>query len=93
MKSSKERITKIVKIFTISLLLLIAFTLSLPFIFTDTITQKVKATANTHLDGELNFKDTNLSFFKHFPSLTLTLNELNLNGSAPYKKESLINAK
>ncbi|SHJ38772.1 AsmA family protein [Flavobacterium haoranii] len=93
MKSSKEKIVKIVKIAAISILLLIAFTLSLPFIFTDTITQKVKATANTHLDGELNFKETNLSFFKHFPSLTLTLNELNLNGSAPYKKESLINAK
>lgn len=93
MKLSKEKIIKTVKILGVVFAILLAFALTVPFIFTETITQKVKATANKHLDGELNFKDTNLSFFKHFPSLTLTLNELNLNGSKPYQKESLINAK
>ncbi|MCO6175448.1 AsmA-like C-terminal region-containing protein [Flavobacterium sp. NRK F10] len=93
MKTPKEKTLKIVKIFLISFSSLILILLAFPFVFTNTITQKVKVTANTHLNGELNFKDSNLSFFKHFPSLTLTLNELKLNGSEPFKKQSLVNAK
>ncbi|MFC4738922.1 AsmA-like C-terminal region-containing protein [Flavobacterium ponti] len=93
MVESKKTLFKILKItgitFVISLLLLII----LPIIFADTITQKVKVLANESLEGELNFKDSNLSFFTHFPSLTLTLDEFSLNGSAPFKNESLLTAK
>ncbi len=93
MVESKKMLFKILKItgitFIISLLLLII----LPIIFADTITQKVKVLANESLEGELNFKDSNLSFFTHFPSLTLTLDEFSLNGSAPFKNESLLTAK
>ena len=67
--------------FIISLLILVV----LPILFADTITEKVKVLANKNLEGELNFNDSELSYFKHFPSLTLTLHELNLNGSKPYK--------
>ncbi|TDR23976.1 AsmA protein [Flavobacterium cheniae] len=92
-KSKKTILSKILKItgitFAISLL---AFVL-LPIIFADTITEKVKVLANKNLEGELNFNDSELSFFKHFPSLTLTLHELNLNGSKPYQNKSLVSAK
>ncbi|MFN3446440.1 MAG: hypothetical protein ACK44D_11930, partial [Bacteroidia bacterium] len=92
-KNNKSLLFKILKItgitFVISLLLLIL----LPILFADTITERVKILANNHLEGELNFKDSELSFFKHFPSLTLTLNELNLNGSKPFKEKSLVTAK
>lgn len=92
-KNNKSLLFKIFKItgitFVISLLLLIL----LPILFADTITERVKILANNHLEGELNFKDSELSFFKHFPSLTLTLNELNLNGSIPFKDKSLVAAK
>lgn len=92
-KSNKTILSKILKItgitFAISLL---AFVL-LPIIFADTITEKVKVLANKNLEGELNFNDSELSFFKHFPSLTLTLHELNLNGSKPYQNKSLVSAK
>lgn len=91
--SKKSLFTKILKItgitFVISLLVLIL----LPIIFADTITEKVKVLANKNLEGELNFNDSELSFFKHFPSLTLTLHEFNLNGSKPFKNKSLISAK
>ena len=92
-KSKKTILSKILKItgitFAISLL---AFVL-LPIIFAVTITEKVKVLANKNLEGELNFNDSELSFFKHFPSLTLTLHELNLNGSKPYQNKSLVSAK
>ena len=91
--SKKSLFTKILKItgitFVISLLVLIL----LPIVFADTITEKVKVLANKNLEGELNFNDSELSFFKHFPSLTLTLHEFNLNGSKPFKNKSLISAK
>ena len=41
----------------------------------------------------MNYSDVSVSFFHHFPSLTLTLNDLSLNGSAPYKNEKFITAK
>jgi AsmA protein len=65
----------------------------IPIIFADTITEKVNLFANENLEAELSFKDSNLSFFNHFPSLTLTLEEFSLNGSAPFEKQSLIIAK
>ncbi|WP_338376240.1 AsmA-like C-terminal region-containing protein [uncultured Flavobacterium sp.] len=93
MAEGKKMLFKILKIsgitFVVSLLLLTL----LPILFADTITEKVKVLANENLEGELNFKDSNLSFFKHFPSLTLTLDEFSLNGSIPFKNESLITAK
>lgn len=93
MNSKKSLFAKILKItgitFVISLLILIL----LPIVFADTITEKVKVLANKNLEGKLNFNDSELSFFKHFPSLTLTLHEFNLNGSKPFKNKSLISAK
>ncbi|MDP5097920.1 MAG: hypothetical protein NWP90_09635, partial [Flavobacterium sp.] len=92
-KPKKSLLFKILKTtgitFIISLLLLIL----IPLVFADTITEKVKILANNNLEGELNFQDSELSFFTNFPSLTLTLHELNLNGSKPFKNKSLISAK
>lgn len=76
---------------TIASILLLMFVL--PILFPGKIIKEVKAFANQKLDGELNFKEANLSFFKHFPSLTLTLTEFNLNGSEPFKHETLLAAK
>ena len=92
-KSKKTILSKILKITGITFVIsLLAFVI-LPIIFADTITEKVKVLANKNLEGELNFNDSELSFFKHFPSLTLTLHELNLNGSKPYQNKSLVSAK
>jgi len=89
----KKLALKVLRITGISILSILSILIILPTLFSDTITQKVKILANENLEGELNFNDSNLSFFKHFPSLTLTLNELNLNGSKPYKEQSLVSAK
>jgi hypothetical protein len=60
-----------------------------PFIFSDKIKEEIKKTANKKLAGEMNYSDVNVSFFKHFPSLTLSLNDFKLNGSAPNIKGRL----
>ncbi len=42
--------------------------------------------------GELNNKEVQLSFFSHFPYLTLSLTEFDLKGSATYRKETVVSA-
>lgn len=91
--SKKTLLVKILKVTGITFIISLLTIVLLPIIFADTITEKVKILANKNLEGELNFNESELSFFKHFPSLTLTLHELNLNGSKPYKNKSLVSAK
>ena len=93
MTIGKKTILKTLKTTGISIVSIIGLLILLPIIFADSITEKVKTLANENLEGTLNFEDSNLSFFTHFPSLTLSLNEFHLNGSEPYKNESLISAK
>lgn len=92
-KTKKSLLFKILKITGITFVITLLLLILLPILFADTITEKVRVLANNNLEGELNFKESELSFFKHFPSLTLTLNELNLHGSKPFKDQSLVTAK
>lgn len=89
----KSLFVKILKYSGIGILLLLLFLFLTPIIFSDTIKQEVKKYANTKLEGDLNYTDANVSFFKYFPSLTLTLNQVSLNGAAPFEKENLVTAK
>jgi AsmA protein len=89
----KSILVKTVKYIGISLTVILALMFVTPLIFSDKIKEEIKKTANKKLAGEMNYSDVNVSFFKHFPSLTLTLNDFKLNGSAPFQKERLINAK
>jgi AsmA protein len=86
-------IRKVLKWSSISLIGLLALLFFLPMIFPEKISQAVKKYANEHLNGELNFKEANLSFFQHFPALTLTLTDFSLKGSPPFPKENLIVSK
>ncbi|MFI5140322.1 MAG: AsmA family protein, partial [Sphingobacteriales bacterium] len=76
---------------TIAGFLLLLFTL--PYLFPQTVSNKIKQWANGSINGQLSFSHTGLSFFKRFPSLTLTLYDLSLKGSAPFEKDTLIAAK
>lgn len=76
---------------TIGSLLLLMFIL--PYLFPQTITNKIKQWANGSINSQLSFSGTHLSFFKKFPSLTLTLNDFSLQGSAPFQHDTLVAAK
>jgi len=91
-RPSKFIIVRILKIsgITVGIILLLLFLV--PILFPGRIAEEVKSFANQKLNGELNFKEANLSFFNHFPSLTLTLTDFSLKGSAPYKSETLVSA-
>ena len=89
----KSILVKTTKYIGITLAVLLGLMFMTPLIFSDKIKTEIKKTANQKLAGEMNYSDVNVSFFKHFPSLTVTLNDFKLNGSAPFEKEELINAK
>ncbi|MFN8354382.1 MAG: AsmA-like C-terminal region-containing protein [Spirosomataceae bacterium] len=83
-------IIKIAKIGAVCVVGLLGLLVALPMLFPDKITNEVKQFANQKLNGELNFKEARLSFFDHFPALTLTLTGFTLKGSAPFKNENLV---
>jgi len=90
---TKSILLKIAKYLGITFVVIIGLLFLTPIIFADKIKEQIKKTANEKLSAELNYSDVSVSFFHHFPSLTLTLNDLSLNGSAPYKSEKFITAK
>lgn len=89
----KKLLIKTLKISGITLVSILLLMFLLPLLFPQTITHKIKQLANQHLNGKLSFSGTSLSFFKRFPELTLTLNDFQLNGSAPFERDTLIAAK
>lgn len=88
----KKIIIKTVKIIGITVVSILLLLFLLPILFPGKIAQEVKVFANEKLEGELNFKEANLSFFNHFPSLTVSLTQFSLKGSAPFKDETLVSA-
>lgn len=90
--SYKAIFFKVLKYIGITLVVLLALMFITPLVFSDKIREQVKKTANEKLNGELNYSEAKVSFFTHFPSLTLTLADFKLNGSAPFQNEKFIAA-
>ncbi|MBS1592232.1 MAG: AsmA family protein, partial [Bacteroidetes bacterium] len=86
-------IKKFLKIFGITIGSILALMFLLPFLFPNFVSTKIKTWANNAITTELNFSKARLSFFNHFPSLTLTLYDCSLKGSKPFANDTLINAK
>lgn len=84
---------KVLKITGISIAPLILLVLLIPYIIPNTISKEIENRINQNINGKVEFQNTSLSFFKHFPSLTLSLNNFTLKGAAPFEKETLIQAK
>jgi AsmA protein len=84
---------KTLKISGITLLSIVVLLFIAPYLFPGTISNKIKELAKTSVNGELNFSSARFSFFSHFPSLTLNLNNFVLKGSAPFQNDTLISAK
>jgi AsmA protein len=76
---------------TIGSILLLMFLV--PMLFPGTVTKKINEWANGNINGHIVFSGTGLSFFKHFPALTLTLKDVTLKGSAPFENDTLIASK
>ncbi|KQT35673.1 membrane assembly protein AsmA [Chryseobacterium sp. Leaf405] len=93
MERFKKIILKILKWTGISIVAILFLMFIIPILFPGTISQQVKIFANKHLAGKLDYKKTHLSFFRHFPSLTVSVDDLVLQGSKPFQNDTLLSAK
>ncbi|MDR6763325.1 AsmA protein [Flavobacterium sp. 2755] len=64
----------------------------LPLLFPGKVASEVKKIANERLDTKLEFSKSKLSFFTHFPSLTVSLDDLSMTGSKPFSNDTLLRA-
>ncbi|MVT10282.1 AsmA family protein [Chitinophaga tropicalis] len=83
---------KTLKITSISVVAMLLLLFLLPLLFPGAVSRKIKTWANNNITGEIDFSKARLSFFNHFPSLTLTLHDFSLKGSAPFEHDTLIAA-
>lgn len=65
----------------------------IPILFPGTISKQVKIFANQHLAGKLDYRKTHLTFFRHFPSLTVSVDDFLLKGSKPFQEDTLLAAR
>ncbi|OQP62719.1 hypothetical protein A3860_27300 [Niastella vici] len=84
---------KIAKITGISLAVLIVILFVAPFIFKGKIIAIAKEQINKNINAHVDFKDLNLSFFRHFPRVSVTLENLQVIGTDQFAKDTLISAK
>ncbi|HTN17855.1 MAG TPA: AsmA family protein [Chitinophagaceae bacterium] len=92
MKKARKILLKSLKYTGITVGSLLLLLLVLPYLFPKTIANGVKVWTNNNINGRINFSKINLSFYDHFPSLTLTLQDFSLKGSVPYPDDTLIAA-
>ncbi|SHM34411.1 AsmA family protein [Flavobacterium saccharophilum] len=93
MKASYKNISlKILKITGIVIASILLLLFLIPLLFPGQVAAEVKKIANERLDTKMDFSKSRLSFFTHFPSLTVSLDDLSMTGSAPFSNDTLIKA-
>jgi AsmA-like C-terminal region/AsmA family len=79
------------KIF-IAIVAIIGLLMAFPFVFKDSIKAKVTAAINQQIDAQVYYKYMGISLFRHFPSLTVSLNDFGVVGNSPFKSDTLVKA-
>ena len=93
MKASNKNVSlKILKVTGIVIASILLLLFLIPLLFPGTVASEVKKIANERLDTRMDFSKSRLSFFTHFPSLTVSLDDLTMTGSAPFRNDTLIKA-
>jgi hypothetical protein len=74
----------------VSLILLIAAAVAIPYFFKDKILVKVKETINKDLNATVDFQDIDISAFRHFPKISVALKGLDVEGKGDFEGVKLI---
>ncbi len=83
------RRTRILTLAGVLIALPLALLVAIPLLFRDRIEQRVKAAANRTLDARVDWRDVGLTFFRNFPNLTLTLDDLTVAGVGRFERDTL----
>jgi hypothetical protein len=74
-------------------LLLLAAAIAIPYFYKDKIVAKAKEGINNNLNAKVDFKDIDISLFKHFPQLTVQLNDYKVAGVQEFEGITLMQGK
>ena len=88
-----RKLKKILKIFFIFLFLLIGLLFATPYIFKGKIILLVKKEVNKNLTAKVDFKGVDISFFRHFPKVSIGLDDLQVIGTDYFAADTLLSAK
>lgn len=89
----KKILRRTLKITGITLLVLILAAFLIPILFKKQITNLVKSEINKSLTAKVDFADVSLSLFRHFPKISIALDDLSVIGTGEFAKDTLIAAK
>ncbi|HEY6505219.1 MAG TPA: AsmA-like C-terminal region-containing protein [Chitinophagaceae bacterium] len=89
----KKILRKTLKITGITLLVLIVAAFLIPVLFKKHITDLVKKEINKSLVAKVDFSDVSLSLFRHFPKISISLDNLTVVGTEEFAKDTLISTK
>jgi hypothetical protein len=84
---------KIIKIVLIGLLVLIVAAFAMPYLFKGQIVTLVKKEINKKINAKVDFKDVDISFFRHFPKVAVGLDDLQVIGTGVFAVDTLVSAK
>jgi hypothetical protein len=84
---------KALKYTSFALVSILAILFLLPFLFKDKVLAAVKKELNSSLQAKVEFKDLSLSFFSHFPKLTVGLEDISITGVGEFEKDTLVSAR
>src|SRR5882724_4727988 len=81
--------TRILAVAGAVIALLLVLLLVLPLLFRDRIAERVKTAVNQNLNARVDWRDVGVGFFRHFPDLTLTLDDLTAVGVDRFQGDTL----
>lgn len=84
---------RIVLVTGIVLAVLIVFGLAAPWLFRDKLQVQAKKQLNERINARAGFKDVSISFFRHFPKVSLGLDEFFIIGKDQFNGDTLVAAK
>ncbi|WP_346880754.1 AsmA-like C-terminal region-containing protein [uncultured Algibacter sp.] len=84
---------KVFKIIGITLLIILALLIAIPFAFQGQIKDMVKRFINENLNAKVEFSDVSLSFIRNFPNAHVSVSDLVITNFEPFKDETLVTAK
>ena len=89
----KKKISIIGKILLGLVLLIILLLFTLPVLFREKIRTKVEHTINQSVNATVKFEDYNIGFFRNFPNLSFSLNNISVVGIGKFEKDTLADIK
>ena len=75
---------------TLVLGFLVIVMITVPFLFKNKITQKIKAEANNSINAKIDFSGVELSLFQSFPQLNIALKNLSVTGINTFEQTRLL---